>query len=97
VAGASGPAAAFGRASGRCSLAAFGQLWWCILGGPSHLGTQKFAELFFEGGFHVLEGAVDRVFTDRVVLEFREFVEATGYPLNAAALRAETIRWEQPL
>jgi len=66
--------------------------WWA-----EPFGHQKFAELFFEGGFHVLEGAVDRVFTDRVVLEFREFVEATGYPLNAAALRAETIRWEQPL
>jgi hypothetical protein len=50
--------------------------------------------VFFEGGFHVLEGAVDRVFTDWVVLEFLEFVEAIGYPLNAAALRAETIRWE---
>src|SRR5262249_41401933 len=54
-------------------------------------------ELVTPESFHVLEGAVDSVFTDRVVLEFREFVEATGYPLNAAALRAETIRWEEPL
>jgi len=50
------------------------------------------AELFFKGGSYFKVGEPDRIFDDRVALEFGLPVDALGQPRDADALRADTIR-----
>src|SRR5262249_48967628 len=59
---------------------------------PHRSAMREFAGLFFEGGFYVLEGAPDRVFTDLVFLEFQQLVDAYSQRCNADALWADAVR-----
>src|SRR5262245_35328806 len=64
---------------------------------PQCSAMRKVAELFLKGGFYVLKGPINRIFTHLFFFEFGLPVESEGQPRNAYALRALAVRGKEPL